>query len=117
VQPPWSFQTTSARCARLGVGVPSMSDCRAPRPREQYGAAAYDIVPFRALLPQVSPKGDLVLAKVADVENKTAGGILLPTAAQRRPTSGAGAAPQTAIHCATMPRHTIHDASRPVAAL
>ena len=34
------------------------------------------------------PKGDLVLAKVADMEEKTTGGIVLPTAAQKRPTSG-----------------------------
>jgi chaperonin GroES len=34
------------------------------------------------------PKGDLVLAKVADKEEKTTGGILLPTSAQKRPTSG-----------------------------
>jgi chaperonin GroES len=34
------------------------------------------------------PKGDLVLARVADAEEKTAGGILLPGSAQTRPTSG-----------------------------
>lgn len=38
--------------------------------------------------PQVTPKGDMILAKVAEMEDKTTGGILLPTAAQRRPTSG-----------------------------
>lgn len=37
---------------------------------------------------KVMPKGDLVLARVAEAEEKTAGGILLPGAAQRRPTSG-----------------------------
>lgn len=37
---------------------------------------------------QVKPKGDLVLAKVAEAEEATAGGILLPTQAQRKPTSG-----------------------------
>lgn len=37
---------------------------------------------------QVMPKGDLVLVKVAEVEDKTTGGILLPSAAQKRPTSG-----------------------------
>jgi co-chaperonin GroES (HSP10) len=40
------------------------------------------------LLPQVMPKGDLVLAKVAEAEEKTTGGILLPGSAQTRPTSG-----------------------------
>ena len=34
------------------------------------------------------PKGDLVLAKVAEAEEKTTGGILLPGSAQTRPTSG-----------------------------
>ncbi len=37
---------------------------------------------------QLSPKGDLVLAKVATTEEKTTGGILLPDSAQRKPTSG-----------------------------
>lgn len=41
---------------------------------------------------QVTPKGDLVLCKVADAEEKTTGGIMLPTSAQRRPTSGETAA-------------------------
>jgi len=36
----------------------------------------------------VTPKGDLVLAKVAEMEDKTTGGIVLPTSAQKRPTSG-----------------------------
>jgi chaperonin GroES len=37
---------------------------------------------------QVEAKGDRVLVKVADQEQKTKGGILLPVAAQKRPTSG-----------------------------
>lgn len=37
---------------------------------------------------QVKPTGDLVLCKVAEAEQKTTGGIMLPTQAQRRPTSG-----------------------------
>lgn len=37
---------------------------------------------------QVAPKGDRVLVKVAEQETKTRGGILLPAAAQKRPTSG-----------------------------
>jgi chaperonin GroES len=40
---------------------------------------------------QVKPKGDLVLAKVAEAEEKTTGGILLPDSAQQKPTSGAAA--------------------------
>ena len=38
---------------------------------------------------QVVPKGDLVLAKVAEAEDKTLGGVLLPDSAQKKPTSGA----------------------------
>ncbi|KAL6769081.1 CPN23 [Auxenochlorella protothecoides x Auxenochlorella symbiontica] len=37
---------------------------------------------------QVIPKGQLVLSKVAETEAKTLGGILLPSSAQRAPTSG-----------------------------
>jgi chaperonin GroES len=36
----------------------------------------------------VVPKGDRVLVKVAQQEEKTKGGILLPISAQKRPTSG-----------------------------
>ena len=37
---------------------------------------------------QVTPKGRKLLAKVAELEEKTTGGILLPTSSQKRPTSG-----------------------------
>ena len=37
---------------------------------------------------QVSPKGDLVLCKVAEAEEQTTGGLLLPSSAQSKPTSG-----------------------------
>ncbi|KAI8471100.1 MAG: chaperonin 23 [Monoraphidium minutum] len=37
---------------------------------------------------KIVPKGDRVLVKVAQQEEKTRGGILLPTSAQKRPTSG-----------------------------
>lgn len=37
---------------------------------------------------QIEPKGDRVLVRVAEQEQKTKGGILLPIAAQKRPTSG-----------------------------
>lgn len=43
--------------------------------------------PFLSLV-QVIPKGQLVLSKVAETEAKTLGGILLPSSAQRAPTSG-----------------------------
>ncbi|CAG9465660.1 unnamed protein product [Pedinophyceae sp. YPF-701] len=36
----------------------------------------------------VRPKGDLVLVKIGEVEEKTKGGILLPASVQSRPTSG-----------------------------
>lgn len=39
-------------------------------------------------LSKIAPKGDRVLVKVAEQEVKTRGGILLPTSAQKRPTSG-----------------------------
>ena len=37
---------------------------------------------------QVAPKGDMVFVKCAPEEMKTLGGILLPSTATRRPTSG-----------------------------
>ncbi|CAL8470320.1 g9862 [Coccomyxa elongata] len=37
---------------------------------------------------KVAPKGDLVLAKVAEAEEKTSAGVLLPSSAQKKPTSG-----------------------------
>jgi chaperonin GroES len=37
---------------------------------------------------QVTPKGRKLLARVAELEEKTTGGILLPTSSQKRPTSG-----------------------------
>lgn len=37
---------------------------------------------------KIEPKGPRVLVKVAEQEVKTKGGILLPTSAQKRPTSG-----------------------------
>ena len=44
---------------------------------------------------QVNPKGDLVLAKVAEAEEKTLGGVLLPDSAQKKPTSGRAPTPIT----------------------
>ena len=37
---------------------------------------------------QLTPKGDLILVKVADAEDKTTAGLLLPGTAQQKPTSG-----------------------------
>eukprot|EP00879_Flechtneria_rotunda_P005171 GHRR01005453.1.p2 GENE.GHRR01005453.1~~GHRR01005453.1.p2 ORF type:complete len:133 (+),score=24.02 GHRR01005453.1:189-587(+) len=37
---------------------------------------------------KIEPKGDRVVVKVAEQEEKTRGGILLPVSAQKRPTSG-----------------------------
>lgn len=37
---------------------------------------------------QIHPRGDRVLVKVAEEETKTRGGILLPTSAVKKPTSG-----------------------------
>lgn len=36
----------------------------------------------------VTPVGDRVLVKAEEAESKTVGGILLPSSAQKRPTSG-----------------------------
>lgn len=38
--------------------------------------------------PQIDPRGDRILVKIAEQEVKTRGGILLPVSAQKRPTSG-----------------------------
>lgn len=40
---------------------------------------------------QIAPKGDLVLVEVAKAETKTTGGVLLPSSAQKKPTSGGDA--------------------------
>jgi hypothetical protein len=53
---------------------------------------------------QVEPKGDRVLVKIAEQEQKTRGGILLPVSAQSRPTSGAWPqASSSSKHCAHHP--------------
>jgi hypothetical protein len=46
--------------------------------------------PISHLLTQISPRGDRVLVAVAEEETKTRGGILLPTSAIKKPTSGEG---------------------------
>ena len=52
--------------------------------------------------PQLTPRGEYVLAAVASAESKTTSGVLLPTSAQKAPTSGdvvavgAGAPPRKA---------------------
>lgn len=52
--------------------------------RHSHGSGA----PCVCMHPQVEPKGDLVLVEVASAETKSTGGVLLPSAAQRKPTSG-----------------------------
>ncbi len=59
---------------------------------------------------QIVPKGDLVLAKVAEVEEKTTGGILLPTSAQKRPTSGVHRA-SAQLECLSTSRRAIQTAA------
>jgi len=49
---------------------------------------AAELLELPSKFSKVQPAGDLVLCKVAEPEQKTTGGILLPTTAQRRPTSG-----------------------------
>ena len=55
---------------------------------------------------QITPIGDRVCVKVAKAETKTAGGILLPTDAQRKPTSGARSQPPDGC-AATAPPHAL----------
>lgn len=45
-------------------------------------------MPMPAGVSAVAPVRDLVLIKVADAEEATTGGVLLPTSSQRKPTSG-----------------------------
>jgi co-chaperonin GroES (HSP10) len=60
-----------------------------PSPRQlAYRVLCACVPPGSTLSLQIEPKGDRVLVKVADQEQKTKGGILLPVAAQKRPTSG-----------------------------
>ena len=62
------------------------------------------------LCAQITPVGDRVCVKVAKAETKTAGGILLPTDAQRKPTSGAPR--QRAVRCAADVKKGIAAAAR-----
>ena len=43
---------------------------------------------FNGVKTQIDPRGDRVLVKVGEEETKTRGGILLPTSAIKKPTSG-----------------------------
>lgn len=56
-------------------GIPGSSFC------SPYGIS-------NSIVSQVVPLGERVVVKVAAAETKTTGGILLPTDAQRRPTTG-----------------------------
>ncbi|KAK9834238.1 hypothetical protein WJX84_012122 [Apatococcus fuscideae] len=61
---------------------------RKPARRHSLSTTAAAAIPIPQQYKKMLPKGDLVLAKVADAEEKTTGGILLPTASQKKPTSG-----------------------------
>jgi chaperonin GroES len=56
--------------------------------QQMYGSLMNCEAVFTFGLLQVEPKGDRVLVKIAEQEQKTRGGILLPVSAQSRPTSG-----------------------------
>ena len=56
---------------------------------------------------QVSPKGDLVLCKVADAEDKTTGGVLLPESAQKKPTSGKDDETWCCLHFSALPESSL----------
>lgn len=55
--------------------------------RSRHSTYVHEVL-ISAVLCKVTPQGDLVLCKVAEAEQKTTGGILLPVQAQKRPTSG-----------------------------
>lgn len=46
------------------------------------------LLPFAVQYTSIKPLGDRVLVKIKTVEEKTLGGILLPTAAQTKPQGG-----------------------------
>ena len=91
-----------APCARLKVGIaPHDAHCSIPAPvgagprpgrrrRRATAAAAAGRRPSEPSSPppQLSPRGNYVLAAVAATETKTTTGVMLPTSAQRAPTSG-----------------------------
>ncbi|KAK9805866.1 hypothetical protein WJX73_010329 [Symbiochloris irregularis] len=74
--------THLAGCPRLQQRTPAY------QPSRLRAQTSDNTVKIPSPYSKVAPKGDLVLAKVAEEENKTLGGILLPTTAHRRPTSG-----------------------------
>lgn len=60
----------------------------ARRPQRGAAADACRPSPPASTPPQLQPRGDYVLAAVAAAETKTTSGVMLPTSAQRAPTSG-----------------------------
>lgn len=56
--------------------------------RRRCVAARAEALAIPAGLSKIEPKGDRVLVRVAEQEEKTKGGILLPISAIKRPTSG-----------------------------
>ncbi|BDA44358.1 probable 10 kDa chaperonin [Coccomyxa sp. Obi] len=59
-----------------------------PRYRRRSSCIRASAVELPSQYRKVLPKGDLVLAKVAEAEEKTSAGVLLPSSAQKKPTSG-----------------------------
>lgn len=81
---------TTVPCTRPHTGVNS----RLQRPalslryRMRNCTRAAAAIELPSQYSKVNPKGDLVLCKVADAEEQTKGGIMLPGSAQTKPTSG-----------------------------
>lgn len=78
---------SSCQLTRRSLGSRPCRLCR-PTSRKSLRTYAAAAIPIPEQYKKMLPKGDLVLTKVADAEEKTTGGILLPTASQKKPTSG-----------------------------
>lgn len=82
VEIPEGFNKASELLLSAAVS-PCLAQGPEPLPKESLVTASINTWIF-----QVHPRGDRVLVKVAEEETKTRGGILLPTTAVKKPTSG-----------------------------
>ncbi|DBA68229.1 TPA: hypothetical protein ACH3X2_013846 [Trebouxia sp. C0005] len=83
------MHATSSPCTRhSGVGSLFQRPTLSLRYRMKHCTRAAAAIELPNKYSKVSPKGDLVLCKVAEAEEQTTGGLLLPTSAQTKPTSG-----------------------------
>ncbi|DBA77483.1 TPA: hypothetical protein ACH3X1_009306 [Trebouxia sp. C0004] len=83
------MHATSSPCTRhVSVGSLFQRPTLSLRYRMKHCTRAAAAIELPNKYSKVSPKGDLVLCKVAEAEEQTTGGLLLPTSAQTKPTSG-----------------------------